>query len=204
MRRLLRIAMWTTYPFLVLSVLLFFGMMFGATFVTGFTIENRSGQFISVTPIGCVGPSGERAALPIVMFSFVPLPALRAGGFPLADGETVTIRYDMDDINFSEIVVEDGRGQQFQLVTDPTPTANQYHSPQQRLFVIGRLKDLDPVAPEVAVAAKRAQGWHRGSILLNAILFAPWLFYVGLRWTLYRVVIGNTAKGVSTGAHPPD
>jgi hypothetical protein len=115
------------------------------------------------------------------MFSILPLPAFRAGGFALADGDAVTIRYDMDDINFSEIIVTDDRNRQLQLITDPTPTTNQYHRPLQQSYVVGRPDELAPATPDVLAAAKRAQRGRPGSVVINTLLFAPWLLYAGLR-----------------------
>lgn len=139
MKLALRILLWLTYPFLALSMLLIAGMGFGAAFIADFIIENRTTQTVSVTPIGTVGKEGTKWPLPTMMFKFPPLSALRAGGFSLAPGESITVLYDMDDINFSEIVVEDGQSQQYQLVVNPNPTTNQYHAPRQRRFVIDDL-----------------------------------------------------------------
>lgn len=186
MKLALRILLWVTYPFLGLSLLLIAGMGFGGAFVVSFTITNRTAQTIVVTPVGTFGPEGPRAPLPTVMFAFPALPALRAGGFRLAPDESVTIRYDMDDINFSEIVVEDVQGQHRQLVVNPHPTTNQYHAPRQRQFDITDLNSLDQVNPQVSAAARRAQGWQRASLVMNMLLIAPWLAYGLLRFAISR------------------
>jgi hypothetical protein len=186
MTRLLRLLIYATYPFLALSCLLLAGMMFGAAFVTDFTVVNCTSGRIAVTPVGTVGREGHKAPLPVKMLSFPSLPALRAGGFPLAPGEAITIHYDMDDINFSEIVVDDERKHQHQLITDPDPTANQYHGPLRRRYVIDDLSRLGPVSPAVGRAAEAADRQWAMATLLFLILLGPWLIYGVLTWLLRR------------------
>jgi len=178
-RRLLRILTFATYPFLGLSLLMFMGMGFGAAFVTDFTIENRTDTTIVVTPVGTFG-AGKRAPLPVKMLAFPPLPALRGGGYRLAPGESVTVQYDMDDINFSEIVVVAEPGRTLQLVTDPAPTANQYHGPLQRHYVIGDLALLEPAPPPVLEAARAADRQWVVACVMSSLLFGPWLVYAVL------------------------
>lgn len=176
MRRALRLLKFATYPFLGLSLLLFLGMGFGAAFVTDFAVENRTDTAVVVTPVGTVG-AGDRAPLPVKMLAFPPLPALRGGGYHLAPGESVTIQYDMDDINFSEIVVAAEPGRPLQLVTDPTPTANQYHGPLQRHYVIDDLARLEPATPPVQAAAQAADRQWVEACVMGSLLFGPWLVY---------------------------
>jgi hypothetical protein len=198
MRRLLRILLWLTYPFLVLSCILIGGTLFGIAFIADFKIENQTGQTLSVTPVGTVGKEGRRSPLPTIMSVALPLSALRAGGFRLAPGESLTVLYDMDDINFSEIVIENAQGQQFQLVVNPNPTTNQYHAPRQRYFPLNELGRLGPVDPRVAAAAKRARGLQSASIFMNLLLIGPWLAY-----GILRFAISHCTKGLpSTAAGP--
>jgi hypothetical protein len=183
MRLALRILRWVTYPFLALSMLLFLGMGFAGVFITDFTIENRTGQTITVTPVGTVGERGWKRPLPTVLLPFPALATLRAGGYRLEDGQSIRSRYDMDAINCSEIVIEDSQGRQYQFITDPTPTQNQYHPPRQRQFTITDLTQLDRVEPQVARAAKTAQGPQSGAILLDLLMLAPWpAYYLICRW----------------------
>ncbi len=189
MRRLLRLLTYTTYPFLGLSLLLFLGMGFGAAFVADFTVENRTDTTVAVTPVGTVG-AGDRAPLPVKVLAFPllpPLPALRAGGYRLAPGEAVTIRYDMDDINFSEIVVAAGPDRVLQLVTDPNPTTNQYHGPLQRHYVIDDLARLEPVPQPVREAAQAADGQWVVAGVVYALLFGPWAVYALVTWLSRRL-----------------
>src|SRR4051812_11394635 len=94
------------YSFLGLSMLIWSALGFGAIFITDFVVENRTKKVILVTPVGTVGAEGIKAPLPVKLLAFPPLPALRCGTYRLVPGESVRIQYDMDDINFSEIVVE--------------------------------------------------------------------------------------------------
>jgi hypothetical protein len=185
-KRFLRLLIYGTYPFLALSGLFLAGMGFGAGFGADFTVENRTGDSIVVTPVGTVGQKGHKAPLPVVLLTVPPLPALQAGCFGLPPGEVVTIRYDMDDINFSEIVVEDEPGRRFQLVTDPNPTTNQYHGPLQRQYVIDNLSRLDEVTPAVHGAAEAAHRQWALAAVLYLLLFGPWLAYAILTLILRR------------------
>ena len=200
MRSALRVLLWLTYPFLVLSSVLIGGTLFRTAFIADFTIENRTGQAITVTPVGTVGKEGKRAPLPTVMGASLSLPAIRAGGFPLAPGRSLALLYDMDDINFSEIVIEDGQGRRYQFIVNPEPTTNQYHAPRERQFVIGDLQRLGRVEPGVAEAAQQAQGIQWGALIMNALLIAPWLVYGALRFAIARRRPGaNTPTGIQAG-----
>ncbi|HPU33641.1 MAG TPA: hypothetical protein PK184_13175 [Phycisphaerae bacterium] len=184
-------------------------MLFGIAFVADFTVENRTGHSICVTPVGTiglegrsVGKEGVKAPLPTVLFTLLPLPAGKAGGFRLAPGESVTILYDMDDINFSEIVVEDGQSRQYQLVVNPNPATNQYHAPRQRHFVIDDLTRLAQVAPDVSVAARRAQGYQSRALIMDALLIGPWLAYAGIRFGLARVQVKPDGQAQNPDPQP--
>ncbi len=102
MQKFLRILKYATYPFLWLSMFLFCGISF--TFLTEFTVENRTEETIVVTPVG-TGESGHRGPLPVKMFAFPPFAAFRSGEFRLAPDESISVQYDMDDITLSELVV---------------------------------------------------------------------------------------------------
>jgi len=171
---------YATYPFLGVSLLLWVGMGFGAAFVTDFTVENRSDLPVVVTPIGAVGAAGHRVPLPTRLFRFPPLPSWQRGGYRLRSGESVTIRYDMDDINISEIVVATDVGPRRQLVVDPNPSANRYHGPVQQRYVIENVEGLEPVTAPVLEAANAAQRQGNGAMVMYSLLIAPWLAYAAV------------------------
>lgn len=185
MYRFLRLLKYATYPFLYLSMLLLGGLCVGGAFVTDFTIENRTDTAIVVTPVGTIG-EGRRAPLPVVMLAFPQFPALRSGGYRLAPGESIRIQYDMDDINFSEIVVAAEPDRLLQLVTDPTPTAIQYHGPLQPHYSIDDLAQLEPVPLPVQKAAQAADRQWVVFCRINALLFGPWLMYATVLWLSRR------------------
>lgn len=187
MKLFLRILQFIPYPFLALSVLLWMGTIFSVAFITDFTIENQTGETITVTPVGAVGQLGNRWPLPIVMFEFPSLPSLHRGGYRLEPNESVTVKYDMDDINFSELVIEDKQGRFLQMVIDPNPTINQYHGPLQREYVIGNLAQLPQATPAAIRAAGRAKQQHLGSIVLLSLMFGPWLVLGCVAWSRGRL-----------------
>jgi hypothetical protein len=154
---LIRIALLATYPFLAVSLLTFFGLGLGFAFIEEFTVENRTSDVIVVTPVGTVGKQGHRHSLPVYMWAFPPIWSAQRGGFEIPPGESIEILYDMDDINFSEIVVHDRAGEIGQLVVNSDPTERQYHAPAQRHFVIDDLDSLVAVPGPVRDAARRAQ-----------------------------------------------
>jgi hypothetical protein len=132
------------------------------TFIAGFTVENRTGDTIYVTPVGTVGPEGHRHPLPLAVWKAPWVPASQRGRFPVRTGGTITLYYDWDDINFSELVVETEDGELRQLVVNPNPTANQYTIPRVTDFVIedvNRLGPLDPVVRGAYDAAQRPVRW---------------------------------------------
>ena len=163
-----------TYGLLYLLILftVLFWLFLGA-FITQFTIENKTDRPITVTPVGTVGKQGDRHALPIYMWRFPPIPSPQRGGFNVGPGESIDIYYDMDNINFSEIVVHDSDSERGQLVVNPNPTEGQYHAPATKHFVIDDLSALAAVPEPVQNAERDAQ--IASSILwkLYAILFGP-------------------------------
>lgn len=190
MKRLLRVLQILTYPFLILSFGLLSGMGFGAVFITGFTVENRSGQTLDITPVGTKHRNGIKTSLPVTMAVFPHLPALRAGDFRLEHGESIMIHYDMDDVNFSEIVVEDEQGRQYQLVTDPNPTENQYHGPLQNHYIIEDLRQLAPVKQKVKEAAEGIWAAQAVSLIFLLLLVGPWIVHVIIHFLSARFNFG--------------
>ncbi len=203
MSRLVRILKYANYPFLGLSALLFAGMVFGAAFVARFSVENRTGEPIVVTPVGTAGTAGSRAPLPVLSLGFPSLPALRSGGFRLAPGESVSILYDMDDIRLSELVVAARPGQALPMVAGTTPAAGQDHGPDPRgrRYVIDDLTRLGPATSSVRRAALAAdRQWVVACISLT-ILLGPWLLHAILARLTSRVEApGAEGLGRATAA----
>lgn len=203
MKRLLRTLVFLMYPLMGLSALLILGLCFSTVFAVAFTVENRSGETIIVTPVGTIGKEGRRTALPVVVGRHVPIPAAQTGGFRLENGASVEIVYDCDDINFSEIVVEDQRGRFCQLVTDPNPTENQYHPPTLARYTINDLAQMPPANADVREACMSAAR-HGGMVpfVILVIIAGPWLVFGLLRIAL-AAVDGRSAAGSKT-LHSPE
>ncbi len=195
MQRFLNILIYATYPLLAISLLILVNALgFGAAFVTGFTVENRTAEKIEITPVGTIGTAGFKRPLPVKLSAFVALDAFRIGGYPLSPRESVTIHYDWDDINFSEIVIEDSRGRLRQEVTDPHPTDHQYHQPSQKHYVIEDLSELPEVTPDVRMAVQETKRLSLGGIVFNLLLVVPWLVYGLLRLVSHYSLVNVSSK----------
>ncbi len=178
---ILRISLMIAYVFLGLSCLMFMGMSFGTAFLSTFTVKNGLDEPIYVTPVGTVGPNGSRHPLPVSHLFVVAIPSTVRGGYELQPNETVSITYNMDDINFSEIVVENVSGSIGQLVVNPNPTANQYHAPTTKHFVVQR-SSLVSVPTSVLNAAKLGRQTSHAAAVLLSLLAMPWPVVLVLSW----------------------
>jgi hypothetical protein len=179
-RLLVRLALILNYPFVAISCLAFLGLTCGGAFVTEFAVENQTNHTIYVTPIGTVNQKGAREPLPVCIWTFPTIWSPQRGGFPVPAGESIEIMYDMDDINFSEIVIHDVEGERGQLVVNPDPTRNLYHPPANARFVIDDLDALVPVPLHVRSAARRAQVPTSATWIVLAVLCVPWDVWIAL------------------------
>ena len=188
---LIQIGLIATCPFLGLSVLLLAGLPMSLAFITEFTVENRTDETIVVTPIGTVGEPGNRRILPIFIYGwpFLPVWSSQPAGFEIPPGESIDIIYDMEDINFSEIVVHDDDGELGQLVVNPNPTQKQYHAPAHRRFAIDDLDSLVAVPGPVRDAVRDAQNPLDGTWIIVGVIVGPWLL-----WALLLVLDGSWGK----------
>lgn len=193
MKLLLQILIYLTYPFLLFSGIILLGSL--QALVADFTIENRSGETIWVTPIGSVGPEGHRCQLPVVMSGYFSFPSFSPGRYRLDPDESVTVKYDMDDINFSEIVIQDNKGQIFQLVTNPNPTIKRYLGPLQEVYIIDSLENLRKANQDIRIAAIPSNGQRNWSVLLSILIIGPWIVYLVLSWVRRWVDPREKAKG---------
>jgi hypothetical protein len=174
-RRVLRIAQFATYPFVFISIVALAGTPMLAAFIIDITIVNETDQRIVVTPVGTIGEKGRRSPLPVFRREFPPIQSTQRGGFGIEPGDSTTIFYDWDDINFSEIVVRNEQEDVRQLVVDPNPTTRQYHSPEKKEFVIDDFKALAPVPVPVLDAADIAQTPTIRPWILVGVIVVPWL-----------------------------
>ena len=162
------------YGWAGLSALLLMGIFASSAFMVQFSIENKTSETLLVTPIGTVGKEGRRRLLPVSMVEFIKFPAKQASRLKVASGEIVAVSYDMDDINFSEIVVETERGEARQLVTNPTPTQNQYHGPAQQAYAIDDWNKLEPLSDAIKMIPLEPHPYKLACRLL-AFIVPPWI-----------------------------
>jgi hypothetical protein len=155
-------------------------------FITGFTVENRTAEVLYVTPIGTVGPAGERHPLPMALWKVPWVPASERAKIPVQSAEKITLYYDWDDINFSELVIETPSGELRQLVVNANPTANQYTKPPVSDFVIDDFGRLEAADQRVRAAYTAAQIPSRfGRFLLGSAI--PGVTFCLLLWCYKRL-----------------
>jgi hypothetical protein len=144
-------------------------------FITSFKVENQSGLDVWITPIGTRGIAGRKTRLPIYMTAVPAFPAFKTGRFYLQNNQIIKIKFDWDDINFSEIAIETESGRFYQLVIDPNPLENQYHAPKSRHFVISKLETLEPIQSKVLDAAiKHDKAW-----ILPLLVIGSFILWIG-------------------------
>jgi len=185
MRRLLRWLLFLTYPFLICSGLMCGGLGFGIAFSDDFTVENRTGQTLLITPVAS-GEGGRRFPLPVTLAVFLPLRTPRCGGYRLPPGEALTLVYDSDDAIFSEIVAEDEQGHFYERTVGSRLTGARWQGPTQRHYVFEHLEELATPGPAVHKAVQQAQEVAYRILILPGLLVAPWLAHWGLSWLLER------------------
>ncbi|MEZ6035648.1 MAG: hypothetical protein R3C17_21325 [Planctomycetaceae bacterium] len=136
------------YLALFFAGLFWFDAFAPMAFLTSCSVTNRSDSAIVFTPVGTVGPEGTRCPLPLYQTFYPFFMKSRLGHFSVSPGSTYKFCYDMDDINFSEVVIKDGSGKVGQFVVNPTPTANQYIAPKVTHLTFNNTAQLSPVTPD--------------------------------------------------------
>ena len=128
------------------------GMTLG--FLADVVVENASSELLRVTPIGTVDKEGTRRQLPIYDKDD-RIPAWQTANLRLRPGESITITYDWDDINFSEIAVRRPTGEYRMMVVNPTPTEGCCAPPATDRLRVPPFSDLVAIDPRVQAAAER-------------------------------------------------
>ncbi len=119
-------------------------------FLTKFDIVNEAGVDVWVTPIGMCEGSGRYGPLPMFHNRFPPaIPKLSRHDIPLESGESLTVIYDWDDINFRHVLVRTGSGDVLILDTDKKGNLHSCYGPQKDKYVIPSLADLSNAPPEL-------------------------------------------------------
>ena len=153
MKWLIQIVAIPYYFALLVACLIWLAVLCPLAFMTNCSVTNETNQALSITPIGTVGPDGARRTLPLYRTSFPYFVKSKVGDFQIGPNETLRFDYDMDDINFSEIVVENSKAEIRQVVANPNPTQNQYSVPEKTDFTIDNFSSLASVPENVATAA---------------------------------------------------
>jgi len=153
MKWLIQIAVLPYYLALIVACLIWFTVLYPVAFITNCSVTNSTAATLLISPIGTIGSEGKRTPLTLYRTSFPFFIKSKHKDFEVAPGETFRFDYDMDDINFSEIVVENPAGGMRQIVVNPNPTSNQYVVPDVTDFTIEDFNTLLPVAPNVKTVA---------------------------------------------------
>jgi len=168
-------------------------------FVTDFSVENRTGESIWITPIGTVGTQGKRWPIPTSSRRAPWMESSQRARLPIECGAKRTLFYDWDDINFSELVVERAGAEPRQLVVNPDPTTNQYSRLEVNEFVIDDWDALAPLEPDVRAAYDEAQVPLRlWPILIWTAL--PAVTFLPVLWWYQR---SRTPRGSMAPSPPP-
>ncbi|MDB2686808.1 hypothetical protein N9Y42_06310 [Mariniblastus sp.] len=175
MNLLLRLAAIPYYLALFFAFLIWITVLCPLAFMTDCSVTNKTGESLSVTPIGTVGPDGQRTLLPLYRTSFPYFVKSKRGDFQVRPGETFRFDYDMDDVNFSEIVVENPAGEMRQIIVNLNPTQNQYMVPDETNFVVGDFASLVPTTPNVKAVAIEA---HQSGRMWLIYIFSAILLIV--------------------------
>jgi len=145
-------------------------------FIKEFSVENQSGEAVSVTPIGTFEIEDHRQLLPLFISKFPAFWKLKRNDFQLLPDENIKLKYSMEDITLTEIAVTDHEGEYHQLTIEYD--LNQDH------FVIPPLTELDPIAPNVLEAATfESRKFSRLIFWLINIVGITWPF---LYWRLKK------------------
>ncbi|MGI5817834.1 MAG: hypothetical protein ACOX9R_07020 [Armatimonadota bacterium] len=135
-----RVAQWLAFVVLVAGFTLFMLLTMRDMWVVEFSLSSAASEPVEVTPIGRWDVTGLVGALPQPPESRYALrrPAGDPGTVALAPGETVTIRFDYDDISFTHLLVRtpDGR-----VLLQPVT-----HETQRRLRNTYTVRPLDELS----------------------------------------------------------
>jgi len=183
-KRILRAAGFILLPLFCLTCLLTCGAVnfMSVSFLTTFEVVNYTGEDLIVTPIGARGAEGERGLLPISRSSRFSIMSSKAGEFPLPAGSTLSVTYDWDDVQFSEIVCRRPDGSHLIVPTGLHPTQNQYQTPPVDRFEIRDLGNLQPATDLHLRAVKsRRDGVSAVHFLAGLGLLSPLCFWLAAR-----------------------
>jgi hypothetical protein len=138
-------------------------------FLANFEIKNDSGLAVQVTPIGMWEGSGLYGPLPTYRSEHPPaIPARAPCDIPLAPGETISITYDWDDINFRHLLVRVPDGRLLITDTDKMGSLHYCYGPQQKQYVIPPPNLVQEASSELAPCCGGKKVRYSGAIEYGA------------------------------------
>jgi hypothetical protein len=155
-------------------------------------VVNESGEMLIVTPVGTFNDGGKRV-LPTYIRRFPVIPRLSRKPYKIAPGETQRILFDCDDINFSELAIQNSAGEFRQLVADPNPPTDGYYAPQKELFTIPAWSELQPINSSVLVATTRKRSFILSWWTMGVFGISPFVLAV----LLYALISNKKLREVS-------
>jgi len=158
-------------------------------FITSFEVENKLSQDIWITPVGTVGSAGYRSTLPIFRNKWPAISSSTQGNLHMSPGGIITIYYDWDDINFSEILIRTSSWRKV-LVIDPEPTKDQYRRYTGGRIVIDETTALVDPSPQIQEAVSSSSSGSLWYVVLVG-LAAPCIFIYSRRQ--YRIISNASA-----------
>jgi hypothetical protein len=179
-RRLARLFVWLGSSVIIFAVFMVGLNPIALAFQTSFIVRNDSGEELKIVPVGVRAVRGDYAQLPRSLLS---RPLLPSGGGPidLAAGAVVKIRYDWDDINFSDVAILDKHGdvRQYNVLADAA-TIPCCALPVATDITIPALATVPTATPEVAQAARRATFNRRVFLVYGLNVAGPAFLAIGL------------------------
>jgi hypothetical protein len=188
-KRLLLVAGFILLPLFGLTLLFAINMLnpLARVFLVPFEVVNSTDENLVITPIGAQGPDGERRTLPISSSSWLYLLSSQRTEFSLPAGATLSLTYDCDDVQFTEIVCRRPDGSHVVLPTGLHPTEGQYRAPPVSRFEFADLTALQPATGQhMAAVRARSRKIKPYYILAGLGILSPLCFRAALRMKVPR------------------
>jgi hypothetical protein len=149
-------------------------------FIVPFDVVNESGETLIVIPVGTFNDGGK-GVLPTYIRRFPAIRRLARQSYRIAPGETQRIFFDCDDINFSELAIQNTSGEFRQLITEPNPPTHDYYAPRKNLFTIPKWSELQPINSPVLIAVNRKRSfihswWTMGAFSIPPFVLAGFIY----------------------------
>jgi len=144
--------------------------------IAEFTVENRTGETIYLTPIG--DDSHQSRPLPLCNSHMHSIPDSEYARIPIHSGQAITLHYDRYEAIVSWLVVEtnDGTLRQRSVYPHSRSEGGSDH------WVIERVSELDPVEASVHAAYNEARTKQNPFPLTLTACTLPSLLFLPLLW----------------------